>query len=293
MKNRYSFIRKLVAFSFVVPCLLGFICFYMLPTLRGLVYSFTDWDLFSASHFIGLRNYMTLFRDPDFWTSMKVTVCYVLLNIPLQTCLALVIALIMNNASRGTGFLRGIYLVPWIMSNVVVGLLWFWMLDPPVGIIDALLMKFGFAKINFLTDTKTALPSIAMINIWRHMGYTALLIFAGLQSVPKEIEEAAVIDGCGPVRKFFSVVLPYIRPVMIFVIVTTVVGSFQIYDTIAVTTKGGPVAATYAIYLFIYKNGFEAYKMGYASAAAVVLFVILALVSALQMKIMHANESDN
>ena len=125
------------------------------------------------------------------------------------------------------------------------------------------------------------------------MGYTALLVFAGLQSVPKEIEEAATIDGCGSVRKFFCVVLPYIRPVMLFVIVTTVIGSFQIYDTIAVTTKGGPVTATYAIYLFIYKNGFESYKMGYASAASIVLFVILAFVSFVQMKFMRANESDN
>ena len=289
----YELKRNIVAFSFVIPCLLGFVFFYLYPTLRGFVYSFTDWDLFNKANFVGLKNYGSLFKDPDFWTSMKVTVCYVLLNIPLQTVLAMVIALIMNKATgTGSGFLRGVFLSPWIMSNVVVGLLWFWMLDPPLGIIDALLVKMGLAKINFLTDTRTALPSIAWINIWRHMGYTALLVFAGLQSVPKEIEEAATIDGCGSVRKFFFVILPYIRPVMIFVIVTTVIGSFQIYDTIAVTTKGGPVAATYAIYLFIYKNGFEAYKMGYASAASIVLFVILACVSFLQMKLMKANESD-
>ncbi len=291
--NRTTIKRNAISLSFILPCLIGFACFYLLPTVRGLFYSFTDWDLFSKAKFVGLKNYINLFKDHDFWIAMKVTILYVLLNIPLQTVLAMIIALIMNNASKGVGALRGIYLTPWIMSNVVVGLLWFWMLDPPVGIIDALLVKMGLQKINFLTDTKTALPSVAMINIWRHMGYTALLIFAGLQSVPKEIEEAAVIDGCTPVRKFFSVVLPYIRPVMVFVIITTVIGSFQVYDTIAVTTKGGPVAATYAIYLFIYKNGFEAYQMGYSSAASVVLFIILAFVSGLQMKLMNGNESDN
>ena len=288
----YEIKRSLVAFSFVVPCLLGFIFFYLYPTVRGFIYSFTDWDLFSSARFVGLKNYGSLFKDPDFWISMKVTVCYVLLNIPLQTVLALMIAIIMNRSGR-SGFLRGVFLVPWIMSNVVVGLLWFWMLDPPLGIVDALLVRMGLQKINFLADTKTALPSIAGINIWRHMGYTALLVFAGLQSVPKEIEEAAIIDGCGSFRKFFFVVLPYIRPVMLFVVVTTVIGSFQIYDTIAVTTKGGPVTATYAIYLFIYKNGFEAYKMGYASAASIVLFVILAFISFMQMKFFRANESDN
>ena len=285
--------RNLVSFSFVLPCLIGFAFFYLLPTVRGFIFSFTDWDLFSPAKFVGLKNYAKLFSDKDFWIAMKVTVTYVLLNIPLQTVLAMIIALIMNKASKATGFIRGVFLTPWVMSNVVVGLLWFWMLDPPVGIIDAVLVDLGLPKINFLTDVRTALPSIAGINIWRHMGYTALLVFAGLQSVPKEIEEAAIIDGCGSFRKFFFVVLPYIRPVMLFVIVTTVIGSFQIYDTIAVTTKGGPVTATYAIYLFIYKNGFESYKMGYASAASIVLFVILAFVSFVQMKFMRANESDN
>jgi len=291
--NAHKIKRNLVAFSFAIPCLVGFILFYMVPTVRGLIYSFTNWDLFSKAKFVGLKNYGTLLCDKDFWTAMKVTVLYVLLNIPLQTALALVIALIMNKAVGSSSLMKGVFLVPWIMSNVVVALLWFWMLDPPVGIIDALLVKMGFPKINFLTDTKTALASIAMINIWRHMGYTALLLFAGLQGVPKEIEEAAYIDGCTPARKFFSVVLPYIRPVIAFVVITTVIGSFQIYDTIAITTKGGPVTATYAIYLFIYKNGFEAYKMGYSCAASMVLFGILAIISAIQMKVMNASESDS
>ena len=294
MRSRsYQIKRNLISISFVLPCLLGFIFFYLFPTVRGFIYSFTDWDLFNKAKFTGLHNYVKLFTDKDFWTAMKVTLYYVLLNIPLQTVLALIIALIMNRAVGNNGFIRGIFLTPWIMSNVVVGLLWFWMMDSSVGILDVFLVKLGFSKINFLTDTKTALPSIAIINIWRHMGYTALLIFAGLQSVPKEIEEAAIIDGCTPAKKLFHVILPYIRPVMAFVIITTVIGSFQIYDTIAITTKGGPVTATYAIYLFIYKNGFESYEMGYSCAAAMVLFVILALISALQMKIMNANEGDN
>jgi multiple sugar transport system permease protein len=289
--NKYALKRNLIAFSFVVPCLTGFAAFYMLPTLRGLWYSFTDWDLFNKAHFIGVQNYIRLFQDKDFWTAMKVTVLYVLLNIPAQTILAVLIALVMNKAAHN-GFISGILLTPWIMSNVVVGLLWLWMLDSSVGIVNVLLRFIGMKGIDFLTSTSAVLPSIAMINIWRNMGYTGLLVFAGLQSVPKEIEEAAVIDGAGPVRKLFSVVLPYIRPVMAFVLITTVIGSFQIYDTIAVTTRGGPVTATYVIYLFIYKNGFESYKMGYSSAAAMVLFAILVCISAVQMKIMKGNESD-
>ena len=145
----YKLKRNIIAFSFVVPCLLGFFLFYLMPTIRGLFYSFTNWDLFSQAKFVGFKNYLTLFCDKDFWTAMKVTVCYVLLNIPLQTVLALIIALIMNKAVGNSSLMKGIFLVPWIMSNVVVALLWFWMLDPPVGIIDAVLMKMGFDKINF------------------------------------------------------------------------------------------------------------------------------------------------
>ncbi|MBQ3801115.1 MAG: sugar ABC transporter permease, partial [Treponema sp.] len=118
--------RNLVSFSFVLPCLVGFAFFYLLPTVRGFIFSFTDWDLFSPAKFVGLKNYAKLFSDKDFWTAMKVTVTYVLLNIPLQTVLAMIIALIMNKASKATGFIRGVFLTPWIMSNVVVGLLWFW-----------------------------------------------------------------------------------------------------------------------------------------------------------------------
>jgi multiple sugar transport system permease protein len=290
--TRKALNRNLIAFSFVIPCLLGFTLFYLIPTVRGLTYSFTDWNLFNKARFIGLRNYSTLFHDRDFWTAMKVTAFYVLLNIPLQTVLAMCIAIVMDKAAGKSGLIQELLLTPWIMSNVVAALLWLWMLDSSIGIVNSLLVSIGLGNVGFLTSTKWALPSIAGINIWRHMGYTGLLVFAGLQGVPEEIEEAAVIDGAGSVRKFFSVILPYIRPVMAFVIVTTVIGSFQIYDTIAVTTKGGPVTATYVVYLFIYKNGFEAYKMGYVSAAAMVLFIILVGISMVQMKLMNADEAD-
>lgn len=289
--NSYKTKRNIIAISFVIPCMIGFLCFYLLPTIRGLWYSFTDWDLFNKPKFIGFKNYINLFQDKDFWTALKTTVYYVLLNIPLQTVLAVFIALVMNK-STGSNLLRSVILLPWIMSNVVVALVWFWMMDSGIGILNVLMHKIGLDGINFLTSTEAALPSIAFINIWRHMGYTGLLVFAGLQSVPKEIEEAAIIDGASPARKFFSVVIPYIRPVLAFVIITTVIGSFQIYDTIAVTTRGGPVTATYVLNIFIYKNSFESYKMGYSSAAAMILFVILVFISALQMKIMRGNESD-
>jgi ABC-type sugar transport systems, permease components len=286
-------VKSLIAASFILPSMIGFLVFYVAPTIQGFFLSFTDWDLLSKSNFIGLKNYVEIFSDKEFWNSLKVTLAYVLWNIPIQTALALCIAIIMDRVAKSM-VMRGILLIPWILSNVVVALLWLWMLDSSIGIVNGLLGLAGVKPINFITKTQLALPSMAGINIWRHMGYTALLVFAGLQGVPKELEEAAMIDGAGPSRKFFSIIIPYIRPVLAFVIITSVIGSFQIYDTVAIITKGkgGPIDSTNVLNLYIYKNGFESYRMGYASAASMILFAILLGISFIQMKFMNANKAD-
>ncbi len=286
-------LKKLISASFILPSMIGFLVFYVSPTIQGFILGFTDWDLLSKTKFIGLKNFTEILTDRDFWNSMNVTLVYVLWNVPIQTVLALCIALIMDRVTKSI-IMRGILLIPWILSNVVVALLWLWMLDSSIGIINELLRFAGIKPVHFLTTTQLALPSIAGINIWRHMGYTALLVFAGLQGVPKELEEAAIMDGAGSSRKFFSIIIPYIRPVLAFVIITSVAGSFQVYDTVAIITKGkgGPVDSTNVINLYIYKNGFESYRMGYASATSIILFAILLGVSVIQMKFMKANEAD-
>ena len=285
--------NTLAAAVFILPSLIGFIAFFAFPTIRGLFLSFTDWDLLSKPKFIGLKNYHILLNDPDFWNSVKVTMLYVLWNVPVQTVLALCIALVMDRVTS-SGIIRGILLMPWILSNVVVALLWMWMMDSSLGLLNAWITGLGLPSVPFLTSTSLALPSMAAINIWRHMGYTGLIVFAGLQGIPKEIEEASLIDGAGPVRRFFSIILPYLQPVLAFVVLTSVVGSFQIFDTVSVITHGtgGPVASTYVLYLYIYKNGLEMYRMGYSSAASITLFLFLVLVSVIQMKVMKGNRTD-
>jgi multiple sugar transport system permease protein len=281
------------AAAFILPSMIGFIAFFVFPTIRGLILSFTDWDLLSKPEFIGFDNYIQLFQDPDFWNSVKVTALYVLWNVPVQTVLAVCIALIMDRVTS-SGLIRGFLLMPWILSNVVVALLWLWLMDSSLGLLNTVITGHGFNHIPFLTSTKLALPSMAAINIWRHMGYTGLIVFAGLQGIPKEIEEASCIDGAGAFRRFFSIILPYLRPVLAFVVLTSVVGSFQIFDTVSVITRGtgGPVASTYVLYLYIYKNGLEMYRMGFSSAVAMTLFLFLLIVSLIQMKVMKGNETD-
>ncbi|MCB0133259.1 MAG: sugar ABC transporter permease, partial [Caldilineaceae bacterium] len=182
------------AWLFILPSLIGFVLFYAVPAIRGLWISTTDWDLLTDPTFIGAENYAKLVSDPNFWNALKVTLYYVVLNIPLQTVIAIGIAVMMDRLTKSI-FVRSIIILPWLMPNVVVALLWLWLLDPTLGIVNVGLQALGLDSIPFLTSTQFAMPSIAGINIWRHMGYTALLIFAGLQAIPGSVYEAAAIDG--------------------------------------------------------------------------------------------------
>jgi multiple sugar transport system permease protein len=189
-------------------------------------------------------------------------------------------------------FVRGALVLPWLIPNVVVALLWLWLLDPSLGLVNQILGVFGIPRQPFFGSVEQAMPSIAGVNIWRHVGYTALLIFAGLQTIPKDVYEAGAIDGATEARMFWSITVPLLRPVLVFVMVTSVIGSFQIFDTIAITTKGGPVNATRVIYWYIYEYAFNRFQMGYATAVAVVLFLILITMTILQMRFLRADESD-
>jgi multiple sugar transport system permease protein len=283
--------ETLLAWLFILPSLVGFTVFYAVPAVRGLLISFTNWDLLGTPRPVGLANYQKLLQDPQFWHSLRVTVYYVLLNIPLQTALAVGLAVLMDRLTQSI-VVRGVLVLPWLIPNVVVALLWLWMLDPSLGLINQILGALGIARQPFLGAVEQAMPSIAGINIWRHVGYTALLIFAGLQTIPKDVYEAGAIDGATETRMFWSITIPLLRPVLVFVLVTSIIGSFQIFDTIAITTKGGPVDATRVIYWYIYEFAFSRFQMGYATAVAVVLFLILITITIIQMRFLRAQESD-
>lgn len=283
--------EAITALLFILPSLIGFIIFYAVPMVRGVFISFTDWDLLREAKFVGLENYVEIFKDKEFWNSFKVTLYYVLLNIPLQTLLATVIAVMMSRLTQSM-IVRAILILPWLMPGVVVGLIWLWLLDPALGIANVWLKGLGIGMIPFLNQPQFAMPSIAMINIWQYVGYTALLIFAGLQSIPGSVYEAASIDGASENTMFWKITIPLLRPVLVFVIVTSVIGSFQIFDTVAITTKGGPVNSTEVLNWLIYQNAFERFQMGYSTAISVLLFVLLVFVSMVQMRIMRAGESD-
>ncbi len=290
-KRRWRTRETVWGLILILPSLIGFIAFYAVPAIRGVIISFTDWDLLTPAKAVGLANYLQLLKDPNFWRALKVTAYYVLLNIPLQTILAMVIAVMMSRLTKSM-VIRSILIIPWLMPSVVVGLLWLWLMDPNIGILNVAIRALGGSIVPFLNLPALAMPSIALINIWQYVGYTALLIFAGLQSIPGSVYEAASIDGASEMQMFWKVTVPLLRPVLVFVAVTSVIGSFQIFDTIAITTKGGPVNATKVLNWYIYEQAFTRFNMGYATAISMALFLILIFVSLAQMRLMRAGETD-
>ncbi|WP_328996384.1 sugar ABC transporter permease [Kribbella sp. NBC_01245] len=287
--RRYGDLK--VAVIFLIPATIGFVVFYIWPTLRGAYLSFTEYSLLTPPKFNGLDNYERMLHDSFFWNALVVTVEYVVINIGLQTVLAVGIAMLMFRLTKSI-VVRGVILLPYLIANVVVALVWFWMLDYQVGILNQLLTWVGIDPIAFFGESVWGIPTIALINVWRHMGYTALLVFAGLQTIPSYVYEAAEVDGASEWHAFRRITLPLLRPVLVMVLVVTMIGSFQIFDTVAVTTQGGPINATRVLYYYIYERAFTRFDFGYASAMAMVLFAILAVVSLLQMKLLRAKESD-
>jgi multiple sugar transport system permease protein len=295
--SRRSFFRSLLhresfcAWIFIAPAVLGFTVFYLIPTFRAIHISFTDWNLLRAPVFNAGTNYIKLWNDPNFWNSMKITVLYVLYNIPIQTVIGLLLAVLLARLGRSV-VLRGIILAPYLIANVIAAIIWFWMLDPLLGFGNVLLQWLGFGRIAFFTDRQLALPTIAAVNIWRHMGLVALLFYTGIQTIPNDIYEAARIEGAGPWQNFIRITLPLLRPTFVFVLVTSIIGSFQVFDTIAVTTLGGPAFSTRTIVWYIYETGFVSFRMGYASTMSCALFLCLAIVTVIQMRILRSGQSE-
>ncbi|MEY4696747.1 MAG: hypothetical protein RIT14_1175 [Pseudomonadota bacterium] len=283
--------EALMGYLFIAPALVGLTVFFVLPTLRAAQISLTDWNLLRAPRFVALSNYEKLWGDETFWESLRLTLLYVVYNIPVQTALALFIAVLADRLARQV-WVRAVMIGPYLISNVVAALVWLLMLDPLIGMTNVFLEAIGVAKQSFLASPDSALISVAGINIWRHVGFTALLFYAGLQAIPRDLYEAARLDGAREWQMFRTITLPLLRPVMVFVLVTSVIGSFQIFDTIALTTSGGPAGSTKVVMFYIYETAFKFSKMGLASAMSMVLFVILIAVTLVQMRVMRAGQSD-
>jgi len=274
--------REAAVFYLVIaPWVIGFLAFTFGPMLYSIFLSMAKWDIIGTPRWVGLANYKRLFlRDDLFWKSLKVTAIYSFGGVPLQISASLLLALLLNRASRLRNVFRTIFYSPSVMSGVAVSLLWMWVFNPEFGVINYLLAQVGIAGPRWIYEEHWALPSLIIMSLWG-LGSGMVIFLAGLQGVPQSLYDAAEVDGAGMWRKFISVTFPMITPVVLFNLVMGFIGSFQVFTQSYVMTQGGPHYATYFMVLYIYDSAFEYLKMGYAAALAWVLFVVIMILTVL------------
>lgn len=280
-----------IAWLLIAPSVVGFLAFAAYPTLRSIALSFTDFRVLTPPTWIGLDNYAELLADAVFWRSLWVTLEFVVMTVVLTLVLALATAVVMHRLAASS-LVRGVVILPFLISGVVAGVVWSWMLDSQLGIVNIFLEAVTGHTVRFLSDPTWVIPSLALINVWKTLGYTSVLIFAGLQTIPPQVYEAGRVDGAGEFAMFRRITLPLLRPVMAMVVVLTLINAFQVFDLVHVTTKGGPANASNVLQIYIYSKAFAQFDFGYASAMAIVLFAMLAAISFLQLRLLRASESD-
>jgi len=275
--------EELDFYLFIGLWLIGFILFTGGPILASFFFSFTNWTGLTSGEFVGLLNFKTLlFDDPLFWTATRNTFFYSFGAVTLGTAGALFVALLLNQKLPGTTFLRVIYYMPSIASGVAVSILWIWLFNPQSGLINYLLSLIGIKGPLWLASQQWALPALIIKSLWA-IGANMIILLAGLQAVPTSLYEAAKIDGANQWREFRAVTLPMLSPVLFYVLVISTISSFQILTDVLVMTQGGPGTATFVFVYFIYQAAFQYLKMGYASALAWILFVIILALTLLQL----------
>jgi len=280
-----------IALIMITPAVIGFLVFFAYPTIQGVYYSFTDFHVLSAPNWVGLDNFRELLGDDVFWHSLLVTVYFVVLSVVFGILISLVTAVIMHRLTKST-LIRGLILLPFLISGVIAAMTWSWMMDPGLGIINSLLVKVTGHPLLFFGDSALAVPSLAAISVWKSMGYNAILIFAGLQTIPATIYEAGRVDGATELQMFRRLTVPLLRNILVMVVILTVIGSFQVFDIVQVTTKGGPENASLVLQMYIFNKAFTQFDFGYAATMSLALFVMLIGITFTQLKMTRASESD-
>jgi len=267
--------RNTIAFYLSIsPWLIGFLLFALLPMGISLAVSFTNWDLIGSPGWVGMANYQRLLNDPTFLKSIKVTFTYTFLYVPLDLLGGLMLALLVRPKLPGIGVFRSIYYLPVIFSGVTFVVVWMWMLNPDGGLVNLALAAFGVQGPRWLMYPNWALPALILMSFWG-WGRSMVLFLGALQAIPQEIYEAAQMDGAGKMRQFFRITLPLITPMLFFNLVLSIIATFQTFTSAFVATNGGPLDATLFLVLYIYRQAFEYFNMGYASALAWVLLLIV------------------
>jgi multiple sugar transport system permease protein len=273
------------AYGFLLPNLLGFLVFTFFPVLAALLISFSHWDLLRPPEWAGLANYQRLAEDTTFHRVLRNTFVYVLGTVPAQMVLALLVAMALNQRIPGRLFFRAAYFMPVVASTVAVALVWRWIFHADFGLLNSALYMIGVDDPpSWLQSTRWALPAIIIMSIWQQIGFSMVLFLAGLQAVPPHLYEAAKIDGASSWHRFVHITIPMLSSTTFFVLVISIINSFQVFDQAFVMTEGGPANATNTLVFNIYRYAFQFFQMGYAAAMAWVLFAIIFVVTVVQFR---------
>jgi multiple sugar transport system permease protein len=269
---------------FILPWFLGFLLFTAGPMIASAVISFMEWEILTPPTWVGLGNFQQMFSDPLFFESLYNTAFYTLLGVPLYLIASLVMALLLNLPLRGISVYRAIYFLPSLTPSVANALLWVWIFSPDFGLANYFLGIVGIPPQKWLFDIHLAKPALILMGLWG-IGSQMIIFLAGLQGIPQVLHEAAAIDGANNWRRFWSITLPMLSPTIFFNLVIGIIGSFQVFTTVYIATQGGPQNATLFYVLYLWRNGFDYFKMGYASALAWVLLVIVLTLTLIQFRL--------
>ena len=282
----------LVASPFLLPSLIGMLIFSLLPLVISGLISLTDWNGldqlmkpgFFTEHFIGLQNFKTILTTPEFWKTLGNTAEYIVLYIPFMLAASLLVAYLLSQPHRGIGAFRVVYYIPVLTSWVAASLIWKSVLSPQYGALNGILKIFGITGPGWLTDEKWAMPAIVLVSVWKDMGFFGLILLSGVVGINKTYYEAASLDGANGWTKFFRITLPLLTPSIFYVLIVGMINAFQLFPQIMIMTGGGPNGATQVMVERIYNYGFRYYRMGYAAAFSWILFAIIMVFTAIQMK---------
>ena len=278
--------RLLEPYLYVLPTILGLILFSAGAVAVSFFMSFTQWDVISSPEWVWLDNYVNLWHSDLFWEVFGNTLYFILLAVPLSLVFSLALALVANTGLRGITFFRTAYFLPVVSSMIAVALVWSWIFNPEYGLLNYLLrLLFGVRGPAWLDSTAWALPAMVIVTVWKGLGYSMVIFLAGLQNIPQDLYHAATIDGAGVWKRFRHITLPMLSPTTFFVLVITLINSFQVFEQTYVLTKGGPANSTLTMSYYIYQNAFQFFQMGKAAALSYLLFAVIFAVTLIQFRI--------
>lgn len=273
--------KAFMGMIFILPALAGTFVFIIIPVIFSFGLSFMDWDLLNKAQFVGLKNYADIFSEPLFGKILLNTFVYAISTSVFAVIIPLILASILNSKIRGSEFFKTAYFLPFITPMIVIALIWQWIFDPNIGILN----HFLHLHINWLYDTNFAMPALIIVSVWKLIGYNMVIFLSGLSAINQSLFEASKIDGANAFDTFRFVTIPLLSPTIFFVVVITCISSFQVFDLIYMMTQGGPLDSTNVLVYAVYKNAFEYFKIGKASAIAYVLFGIIFVLTIIQWQL--------